>query len=210
MTVMETLLTRYPDLAPCAADIEKAAESLIACYENGGKVLICGNGGSCADGEHIVGELMKGFVKRRPLSAEKRAEMKANSSALTDDVLDLLQCGLPAIALSGAPALGTAYANDVDPDMPFAQQVMGYCQKGDVLIGISTSGGAKNVALAAMVAKGLGATVIGLTGKTGGRLKELSDISVVVPCNETYQIQERHLPIYHALCLLVEEHFFAE
>lgn len=210
MTAMETLLSRYPDLAPCAADIEKAAQAVIACYEKGGKVLICGNGGSCADGEHIVGELMKGFVKMRPLSAEQRATMKANSPALTDEILDHLQGALPAIALSGAPALTTAYANDVDPDMPFAQQVMGYGKPGDVLIGISTSGGAKNVALAATVAKGLGLTVIGLTGKTGGRLKELSDIAVVVPCNETYQIQERHLPIYHALCIMVEEHFFAE
>lgn len=208
--IMETLLQRYPDLEGCAASIEAAAQCLIRCYEQGGKLLIAGNGGSCADAEHIVGELMKGFVKLRPLSPEKKAAMKARCPELPEDTLKKLQVGLPAIALDGAPALSTAFDNDVDPDLTYAQQVLGYAGEHDVFMGISTSGNAKNVAQAALVARGLGLPVIGLTGKTGGRLKELSDIAIVVPSQETYQIQERHLPIYHALCLLVEEHFFRE
>lgn len=210
MTVMETLLERYPELAVCRADIEKAAECLIRCYEQGGKLLIAGNGGSCADAEHIVGELMKGFVKKRPLSETQKTAMRQRCPALPEELLDRLQGGLPALSLSGAPALTTAFCNDVDPNLTFAQQVMGYAKPGDVLLGISTSGNAQNVAAAAMVAKGLGMTVLGLTGRDGGRLKELSDVAVVVPYRETYQIQERHLPVYHALCLMVEAHFFAE
>lgn len=210
MMAMETLLQRYPELAVCREDIEKAADCLIRSYEQGGKLLIAGNGGSCADAEHIVGELMKGFVKKRPLKETQKAEMRRRCPALPEELIDRLQGGLPAIALSGAPALTTAFCNDVDPHLTFAQQVMGYAKPGDVFLGISTSGNAQNVAAAAMVAKGLGLTVLGLTGRDGGRLKELADVAVVVPYSETYQIQERHLPVYHALCLMVEAHFFDE
>ena len=208
MKYLEELVERYPVLDAVKDDVRKAYELLEACYEQGGKLLIAGNGGSCADAEHIVGELMKGFVKRREVS-DSFAECLRNADEVRGAELEKkLQGGLPAIALTGHAGLSTAYLNDVDGDLIFAQQTYGYGRPGDVLIGISTSGNAKNVMYAMTVAKALGMKTIGLTGKDGGALKREADVSVVVPETETFKIQELHLPVYHALCLMLEERFF--
>ena len=208
MKYLEELVERYPVLDVVKDDVRKAYELLEACYEQGGKLLIAGNGGSCADAEHIVGELMKGFVKRREVS-DSFAECLRNADEIRGaELAKKLQGGLPAIALTGHAGLSTAYLNDVDGDLIFAQQTYGYGRPGDVLIGISTSGNAKNVMYAMTVAKALGMKTIGLTGKDGGALKREADVSVVVPETETFKIQELHLPVYHALCLMLEERFF--
>ena len=208
MKYLEELVERYPVLDVVKDDVRKAYELLEACYEQGGKLLIAGNGGSCADAEHIVGELMKGFVKRREVS-DSFAECLRNADEVRGaELAKKLQGGLPAIALTGHAGLSTAYLNDVDGDLIFAQQTYGYGRPGDVLIGISTSGNAKNVMYAMTVAKALGMKTIGLTGKDGGALKREADVSVVVPETETFKIQELHLPVYHALCLMLEESFF--
>ena len=206
--MINELLKRYPNLSVCQNDIEQAKNAIIECYKNGGKVIICGNGGSCADSEHIVGELMKGFLKKRPLSQQQKATMKANCSALTDQDLEKLQGGLPAISLTSLTALNTAFCNDVDPELMYAQPLVALANKNDILIGISTSGNSKNVYGAVKVAKGLGVKVIGLTGNTGGKLKQMADICITAPEAETYKIQELHLPIYHYLCAAVEAYFF--
>lgn len=207
---MNELLERYPKLAACKNEIIKAENKLIECYEGGGKLLVCGNGGSCADADHIVGELMKGFLKKRPLSDCQKQNMMSKSPSLSEKTLEKLQGALPAISLCSLNALNTAFSNDVDPELIYAQNVFGLGSKGDVFIGISTSGNASNVYLAACVARSLGMTVIGLSGKDGGKLKEISDICIVAPETETYKIQELHLPIYHYLCAAVEKHFFEE
>ena len=202
------LLRRYPALEYCKEEIKKAAEVIIDCYERGGKVMLCGNGGSCADCEHIVGELMKGFLKLRPVSDDQKAQMTENCPTIDKEMLGKLQCGLPAISLPHVSALNSAFCNDVDPALIYAQSLFALGKKGDVLIGLSTSGNAKNVNAAAEVAKALGITVIGMTGAKGGKLYENSDICIRVPENETFKIQELHLPVYHYLCAEVEEHFF--
>lgn len=206
--MLNELLNRYPSLCDCKEEIEKAADAIITCYEKGGKVLLCGNGGSCADCEHIVGELMKGFLKKRPLDEIKKAEMKSNCNLVDDELLSRLQGGLPAIAIPSITALNSAFCNDVDPELVYAQPLMSLAKENDILIGISTSGNSKNVFGAVKVAKALGIKVIGLTGKSGGKLKEIADICICAPENETFKIQELHLPIYHYLCAAVEEHFF--
>lgn len=206
--MLNELLTRYPCLEACKEEIIAARDALIACYEADGKVMICGNGGSCADADHIVGELMKGFLSLRPLSEEKKREMKANTDLVDDELLAKLQGGLPAYSLPSMTALNMAFCNDVDPELIYAQPIMAMGRKNDVLIAISTSGNSKNVFGAVKVAKALGVTVIGLTGGKGGKLKEHADIAVVVPESETFKIQELHLPVYHYLCAAVEQHFF--
>lgn len=206
--MLNELLNRYPALAVCREEIEKAVQAMISCYEKGGKLLLCGNGGSCADCEHIVGELMKGFLKKRPLNDSKKAEMKSKCDLVDDELLGKLQGGLPAIAIPSITALNSAFCNDVDPELVYAQPLMSLAKENDILIGISTSGNSKNVFGAVKVAKALGIKVIGLTGKTGGKLKETADICICAPETETYKIQELHLPIYHYLCAAVEEHFF--
>lgn len=208
--MLNNLIERYPVLEACKNESEKAANAIIDCYKNGGKVLICGNGGSCADGDHIVGELMKGFLKKRPISDEQKAEMKKNCPELDDETLSNLQCGLPAVSLPSITALNSAFCNDVDPELIYAQSLMGLGRKGDILIALSTSGNSKNVFAAAKVAKALGVTVIGMTGITGGKLKGISDICICVPETETYKIQELHLPVYHYLCAAVEDSFYKE
>ena len=210
MSRIEQLVERYPKLLPNISAIEEAIERLIHCYERGGKLLTCGNGGSAADAEHIVGELMKGFLCKRKLPEERVQEMQQCNPDLTTGMTDRLQGALPAIALTGAPSLTTAFANDVDPEMVFAQQVYGYGNEGDVLLAISTSGNARNVLAAAQVAHALGITVLALTGASGGMLRESADVLIAVPETETYRVQELHLPVYHTLCAAVEEHFFAE
>lgn len=206
--MINELIKRYPCLESNKSDIKKALETLIDCYKNGGKVLLCGNGGSCADCEHIVGELMKGFLKKRPLNDTQKAEMKAKTDLIDDELLCKLQGGLPAISLPSFSALNTAFCNDVDPKLMYAQTLFALGKQGDVLVAISTSGNAKNVFEALRVAKALGIKVIGLTGATGGLLKQHSDICITVPENETFKVQELHLPIYHFLCAAVEEYFF--
>ncbi len=202
------LIERYPELDGMQQQISSAIETVINCYKNGGKVLICGNGGSASDSSHIVGELMKGFLKKRPLSTDERAEMKAACPGLTDDMLDNLQGSLPAINLTEGSAILSAFANDVDPEMVYAQLALGYVKKGDVLIGITTSGNSKNVLNACYVAKSRGASVIGLTGRDGGKLKTAADNCLIVPECETFKIQELHLPIYHCICAAVEQAFY--
>lgn len=208
--MLKELVTRYKQLSICQSDIQKSADALIACYNTGGKVLTCGNGGSCADCDHIVGELMKGFLKKRPLTSTQKENMLKNAPLLDVELLNKLQCGLPAIALPSFSALNSAFCNDVNPDLIYAQSVMAMGRPGDVLIAISTSGNAKNVYAAAKVAKGLCLTVIGLTGKNNSNLSEIADICIRVPEVETFKVQELHLPIYHFLCAATEAHFFTE
>ena len=206
--MINELINRYPVLAVCRKDIESALIAMIECYENGGKILLCGNGGSCADCDHIVGELMKGFLKSRRLDNTKKAEMTARYPALDASLLSGLQCGLPAISLASLTALNTAFCNDEAPELIYAQAVLGLATEKDILIGISTSGNAKNVNSAAAVAKGLGVKVISMTGASGGALSDISDVCIRVPETETFKVQELHLPVYHCLCAAVEKHFF--
>ena len=206
--MLNELIARYPSLKECENSIVEATNAIIDCYNEGGKLILCGNGGSCADCEHIVGELMKGFLKMRPLSDEKKLKMKENCNLLDDELLSKLQGGLPAVALPSLTALNSAFCNDVDPELIYAQPLMALADKNDILIAISTSGNSKNVYGAVKVAKGLGIKVIGLTGMKGGKLKETADICICAPETETFKIQELHLPIYHYLCAATEEYFF--
>lgn len=208
--MLDELIKRYPILERVREDIGAVYGILERCYENGGKLLIAGNGGSAADAEHIVGELMKGFVKRRPVTEEMKEALEKADPVRGKELSEKLQGGLPAIALVDHAALSTAFANDVDADMIFAQQVCGYGDKEDVFLGISTSGNSKNVDYAVTVAKAKGLSVIGLTGKDGGLLGKRADVAIIVPETETFKIQELHLPIYHILCLMLEEAFFEE
>lgn len=205
---MEELLTRYPALKCCAEEIGKTAEILISGFKAGNKLMLCGNGGSCADCEHITGELMKGFLSRRPISPEKRAEMKKLNPDIGEDVLSKLQLAVPAIPLPSLTALNSAFCNDVDPSLVYAQELMGLGTPGDMLLCISTSGNSANCVAAAEVGKALGLTVIALTGAKGGRLKEKADICICVPETETFKVQELHLPVYHYLCAEVEATIF--
>lgn len=207
--LLEELAARYPVLRPVQKSVLAAYEVLEACYARGGKLLIAGNGGSCADAEHIVGELMKGFLKPRRLREELQERLCAEDEENGARLAAALQGGLPALALNGHPGLSTAFANDVDADMVYAQQLCGYGCERDVFLGISTSGNSKNVDYAVTVAKARGIPVIGLTGKDGGKLGRRADVAIIVPEQETYKIQELHLPIYHILCLMLEARFFA-
>lgn len=202
------LTERYPVLKQVEGDIRALYETVRESYENGGKLLIAGNGGSCADSEHIVGELMKGFVKKRSVPEEMAESLKAVDPERGEKLACSLQQGLAAIALTGHTALSTAFLNDVDGEVIYAQQVYGYGKPGDVLLGITTSGNSENIMYAAVAAKAKGMKVVGLTGRDGGKLKGICDAAVVVPETETFKIQELHLPVYHALCLMLEEHFF--
>lgn len=208
MAYLEELISRYPVLEPMKSSIWEAYDILRECFEEGHKLLVAGNGGSAADSEHIVGELMKGFVKRRPVPQDMAEKLEKIDERAGKELALKLQGGLPAIALSGHPALSTAFLNDVDGEMIYAQQVYGYGQEGDVFLGISTSGNASNIYYASVAAKAKGMKVIGLTGKDGGKLGQSSDVALIVPEQETFKIQELHLPIYHGLCLMLEEYFF--
>ncbi len=209
MREIEVLMERYPMLEQCREAVTAAAELLIGAYRQGGKVLVCGNGGSCADSAHIVGELMKGFVLPRRLTEAQRGVLRAAGSEGAA-MARLLQQGLPAIDLTAQAGLNTAFLNDVDPTLCFAQQAFVYAQPGDVLIGLSTSGNSENVVKAGAAAKAKGARLIGLTGERECRMDGLFDTVIHVPARETYQVQEYHLPVYHALCLAVEAAFFGE
>ncbi len=202
------LFERYPDLLKHKSDLLEICEALRKVYQNGGKVLICGNGGSCADGDHIVGELMKGFLLKRPLPQEVQKRLKESFGAQGTRLAEKLQCGLPAISLNAHAALMSAFSNDVDPELVYAQQVMGYAAKGDAVIGISTSGNAENVANALMTAKIKGALTIALTGRDGGKIGTIADYRFIAPAQETYRIQEYHLAVYHQICAYVESELF--
>lgn len=206
--IFEELFQRYPALEVCRNEIWKAYEIIKASYENGGKLLIAGNGGSAADSEHIVGELMKGFVKPRKLSDEFVSKLKNVDEHMGEELGEKLQGALPAIALVDHVALSTAYLNDVDPLLGFAQQINGYGDEDDVFLAISTSGNSKNILYSCTIAKAKGMKVVGLTGKDGGKLKDMSDVVIIVPESETFKIQELHLPVYHCLCLMLEETFY--
>lgn len=195
------LLSRYPALEVCSADITAAIDALLACYRSGNKVLLCGNGGSASDCDHIAGEMLKGFGQKRPLNAASRAR-------LGDALASQLQGSLPTLSLPSFSGLFTAWANDCDPEYVYAQLVHGLGKPGDVLVAISTSGNAKNVGHAVQVARKSGVKVLGLTGQTGGALATHADIAIRVPATETFKIQEYHLPIYHCICLAVEAEFF--
>lgn len=207
---LDLLIERYPVLHACREDIIKAYKILETCFSGGNKLLVAGNGGSCADAEHIVGELMKGFKLPRKCTEEFADKLRAVDPIRGKELAEKLQGGLPAIALNGHQGLNTAYINDVENGglLMYAQQVNGYGKAGDVFLGISTSGNSKNVMYAAVVAKAKGMKVLGLTGSKGGQLAEIADVAVKVPEMETYMIQELHLPVYHALCLMLEEKFF--
>lgn len=205
---IDLLVRRYPILSACADDIANAYEVLETTYSNEGKLLVCGNGGSASDSEHIVGELMKEFKLKRKVYAEQCEAMKAIDSEMGAILAENLQGALPAITLTAHSSLTTAYMNDSEPLLVFAQQVNGYGKQGDVFLGISTSGNSKNVIYAAITAKARGLKVIGLTGAKESKLMELSDVCIRVPETETYKIQELHLPVYHCLCLMLEDHFF--
>ena len=209
MKRIQELIFSYPGLDVCASDIEAAFNLLRDCYRRGGKLLTCGNGGSASDAEHIVGELMKGYLLKRPVPEEVRTNLIAANPEDGDYLADHLQGGLPAISLVSQTSLLSAIANDTAADMAYAQQMYVYGREGDVLIGISTSGNSANVVRAMQVARTLGLRTIGLTGRTGGKLKSLSDVCIRVPADDTTRIQERHLPIFHVLCAMLEEEFFA-
>lgn len=205
---LEKLVAKYPELELCVDDIQAAFEKIRDGYISGGKLLLCGNGGSAADCEHIVGELMKGFMSRRTLSDSDHKKFEALFPGEGSLIASRLQGALPAISLVGATSLWTAYANDVDPEFIYAQQVYGLGKNGDVLLAISTSGNSRNVIRAIQVAKAKGLTTIGLTGESGGQMASLCDVIMRVPLTTTPDVQERHLPIYHALCIMLEEAFF--
>lgn len=205
---IELLIERYPALKSITGQIINSYYILEYLFETDGKLLIAGNGGSAADAEHITGELMKGFKKQRKIPIDFAQKLISIDEEKGRELADKLQEGLPAIALGNHVAFNTAYLNDVDGLLCFAQQVNVYGKSGDVFLGISTSGNSKNVLYAAVTAKAKGMKVISLVGKDGGKLKEISDISIVVPEYETYIIQELHLPIYHCLCLMLEDKFF--
>lgn len=207
---LKTLIKRYPILITCKKDIQNAYFLLENCFEKKHKLLIAGNGGSSADADHIVGELMKGFKKNRLISSELKQRLLSIDSCAGLQLSSKLQYGLRCIALHNHFALNTAYINDIDTGANYfyAQQVLNYGDSDDVFLGISTSGNSKNIYNAFVVAKALGMKTIALTGNTGGLLKSISDISIIVPEKETFIVQEYHLPIYHCLCLMLENHFF--
>lgn len=205
-SILQDLVKRYPRLNSCHDGIDLAVEAIITCYKNDSKVLTCGNGGSAADAQHIVGELMKGFTLPRKINGHEMMQKIGKENG--EYICSNLQGSLQAISLVSEVVFLTAHANDIAPDMCFAQQVYGYGREGDILVAISTSGNSRNILYACEVAKAIGVIVIGLTGRSGGKLRDLSHILINVPEDETYKVQELHLPVYHAICLAVENEFF--
>ena len=201
MNQIDTIISENPALLPCKAAMEQITAAIVCMHENGGKLLLCGNGGSAADCEHISGELLKGFLSKRPLPED-------SLTGLEDELRAKLQRGIGAVPLTSLSALGSAFANDVDPALSYAQAVLALGQKNDVVLGISTSGNAKNVAAALKVARAMGLKTLAMTGEKGGLLKEIADVTLTVPETETYKVQQLHLPAYHAICAEVERILF--
>ena len=210
MDFISQCIKRYPNLSICKESIKDACDLIISSYKDGGKLLIAGNGGSAADSDHISGELLKSFIKkRRPEKAFLDRLINIDQSTGLY-LADKLQGSLPAIALTNNSALMTASLNDVDGNVMFAQQVNGLGLPNDIFLGISTSGNSKNIIYAMVTAKAKGLKTIALTGRDGGKLRAIADVSIIVPETETYKIQELHLPVYHVLCLQIEDYFFSE
>ena len=207
---IDELVVRYPKLEVCKESIKRAYRIIEDAYLNNRKLLVSGNGGSASDSEHIVGELMKEFKLKRKVFGEQAAALKEIDPKLGQTLADNLQGALPAISLTGHSALQTAFMNDVEPELVFAQQINGYGKPGDVYLAISTSGNSQNILYAAVNAKAKGLKVIGLTGAKPNRLMKFTDVCIQVPETETYKIQELHMPVYHCLCLMLEEKFFGE
>ena len=205
---IEVLIERYPQLLECRESIQAAYDILKEAYTKDRKLLVCGNGGSASDSEHIVGELMKEFKLKREVYHDQAEAMQRIDPEMGGILAKHLQGALPAIALTGHSSLTTAFMNDSNPELIFAQQVNGYGKAGDVFLGISTSGNSRNILFAAVTAKSKGLKVIGLTGQKPNRLAQLADVCIQVTETETYKIQELHLPVYHCLCMMLEEHFF--
>ena len=208
MNALDNLISRYPALEVCREAMQKTYDNLVACYNADGKLLVAGNGGSAADAEHIVGEMMKRGFTRKDISPAYKEALRAVDPGLGATLAEHLEGSLMAIALDGHISLTTAYMNDCEPLLCFAQQVSGYGRPGDVLLAISTSGNSKNVLYAAVAAKARGMKVFGLTGSKACKLDAYADICIKVPETETYKIQEYHLPVYHCLCQMLEQHFF--
>ena len=212
--ILNNLVLRLPTLASIQHQIAQAAEMLIDTYNRGGKVLICGNGGSAADSEHIAGELLKGFMLRRPLPDQLRRDITSRlaerGQKLADDVLPRLQMGLPAVSLVSQVAVGSAIANDLGADLVYAQQTLALGRPGDLLIGLSTSGNALNVVQAIRLAGGLAIKTLAMTGSSGGLLEQAADLCLKMPADSTPLVQELHLPVYHALCEIIEQYFYGE
>ncbi|WP_416196684.1 D-sedoheptulose-7-phosphate isomerase [Selenomonas sp.] len=209
---VEELIERYPALAVCREDLRAAVQAICESYAGGHKLLVCGNGGSASDSEHIVGELMKGFLLPRKLGAKEQQAFERACPASAAYLMENLQGTLPAISLVNSVGLGTAFANDQAPDLVFAQQVLGLGAAGDTLIAISTSGSSQNVLYALDVARAKGLRTIALTGAKGGRMaaEHLAETVIRVPAAETFKIQEYHLPVYHMLCIAAEHEFFGD
>ncbi len=205
---IKALYKTFPALEVCGKDILAACDALTSCYRQNGKLLVCGNGGSCSDAGHIVGELMKSFQSDRPVTKELAEELVRISPERGTEIASKLEVGLPAISLNAHEGLLSAVLNDIGSDFVFAQQVVGYGNKDDVLIAISSSGNSQNVLDAALVARAKGLKIIGLTGVSGGKLKEYCDITICVPATSTAVVQEFHLPVYHFLCKTVEQNIF--
>lgn len=207
---MKVLYERFPALEPIAADVAAAYNLIKRSFETSGTLFVCGNGGSAADAEHVVGELMKGFLLARPIRGATRSALNDLYGRDGESMAEHLQEGLPAVSLTGHPALSTAFANDQDPELVFAQQLYALANPGDALLVFSTSGNSGNVVKALMLAKVLKVVTIAMTGSDGGKCAELADTAVRVPETETYKVQELHLPIYHALCAALEEDFYGD
>lgn len=208
-SIIGQLIERYPKLEALVPVIEKAAEMIIFCYSNGGKVLVCGNGGSSSDADHIVGELMKSFELKRPVENDLAKKLAEISEERGSYLAQKLERALPAISLSSQTALTTAISNDIDGSIIFAQQVLGYGKNNDVLVALSCSGNSQNIIDACITAKAMNLKVIGLTGMTGGNMKQYCDILINVPEKRTAYVQELHLPVFHALCLIIEKYFYS-
>lgn len=208
--IVNQLIARYHILDIMREPMIKAYQLLSNSYQNGGKLLIAGNGGSAADAAHIVGELMKSFKLNRPCGENLRKKLMEDQPVYGAYIANHIQGALPTISLCEQVALNTAFSNDCEPALCYAQQINGYGRSGDVFLGITTSGNSQNIIYAAIVAKAKGMKVIGLTGKNDSMLSELADVCIKAPATETYLVQEYHLPIYHCLCSMLEEHFFAE
>ncbi|MBQ9761305.1 MAG: SIS domain-containing protein [Clostridia bacterium] len=202
------LYTQNPALEACKTDIEAAKDLMIETYRTGNKLLLCGNGGSCADCDHIVGELLKGFLLRREPSEELKNKIRSLRLEGSDHLAENLQMGLPAVSLHSQAGLLSAFCNDVAADTVYAQTLLGLGKPGDLLIALSTSGNSKNVVYAAMMAKALGIRIISMTGAKESKLSAISDVTIRVPSTDTYRVQEYHLPVYHYLCAEVEAAFF--
>ncbi len=206
-TPIQILLQNYPQLTVCQKDIEAAIQTIEEVFASGGTLFVCGNGGSCSDAEHIAGEFLKGFCKKRPADDDTTEKLRAFGEE-GELLASKLQQGLRCIPLTDFASTLSAVRNDLDGQMDYAQVLFALAKPGDALLAISTSGNSKNARLATLVAKAQGLKTIGLTGAKGGKLVELADITIRVPESETYRVQELHLPVYHAICLAVEEHFF--